>query len=74
MISKNFSLFCLELDIGFDSSTYEVVENERFVNVTIVLDGRTSRDILITLSTRDGSAICECYVYCLCVSVCPRLW
>ena len=63
MFLTNILLFFgLELVIGFDQSTYAVVEDERYVNITIVLNGRASREVLITLSTRDGSAVCEYYV------------
>ena len=54
--------FGLELLISFDQSTYAVGEDERYVNITIMLTGRASREVLITLSTRDGSAVCEYYV------------
>ena len=40
-----------------------MVEDERNVNITIVLTGRTYRDVLIALSTRDRSALCEYYMY-----------
>ena len=49
----------LELVIGFELTTYEMVESAPFVSVTIVLNGRTSRAIEVTLNTRDGSAVCE---------------
>ena len=62
----NFSIFlslcCSELTIGFDAVSYEVVENERFVDVTIVMMGRTSRDVEVTLNTRDGTAVCEYFI------------
>ena len=49
--------------IGFDQPTYVVVEDEHYVNITVVLTGRTSREVLIALNTRDGSALCEYYIY-----------
>ena len=48
-----------DVTIGFDQSSYDIFENERVVNVTIVLTGATDRPITVVLDTRDGTAICE---------------
>ena len=45
--------------IGFDSSSYNILEMERVVNVTIVLTGMTDISITVVLDTQDGTAICE---------------
>ena len=46
---------------GFDRGQYSVVENETFVAVTIrQISGSTlNRNVLITLVTGDGTAVCE---------------
>ena len=49
----------LVVSIGFDQSAYDIFENERLVNVTIVLNGLISRDVVVTLNTRDGTAMCK---------------
>ena len=53
-------MFCIvDVTIGFDLAAYNVIENGRFVNVTVVLTGRTQDNISFVLSTNDGSAVCE---------------
>lgn len=49
----------VEVIIGFDQSVYDIIENERLVNVTIVLNGLISRDVVVILNTRDGTADCK---------------
>ena len=46
---------------GFDANQYSVIENDRFVTVTIrqVSGGTLDRNVLITLQTGDGTAICK---------------
>ena len=45
--------------IGFDRLEYDVIENARFANVTIRLTGSISKDIVVLVSTADGSAVCK---------------
>ena len=56
-------LYCdfLVVTFGFDATQYNVLENATFVNVTIrqVRGGSLNRNVLITLQTRDGTAICK---------------
>ena len=51
---------------GFDRGQYSVVENEVFVPVTIrQISGSTlNRNVLITLVTGDGTAVCESLCHC----------
>ena len=48
---------------GFDRAQYSVLENASFVTVTIrqISGGPLNRNVLITLATGDGTAICKCY-------------
>ena len=44
--------------IGFDRLEYDVIENATFANITIILRGMISKEIVVLVSTADGSAIC----------------
>ena len=54
-----YPLLCVDAMIGFDAGAYDIFEDERIVNVTIVLNGRTDRSITVILNTQDGTAICK---------------
>ena len=46
--------------IGFDMQTYDVIESVRFVTVTVrVVRGSLGRDVVVTLQTSDGTAVCK---------------
>ena len=47
--------------IGFNRTTYSVREDAGGVNVTLsVLDGTLDRDVIVTLTTMNSTAMCEC--------------
>ena len=48
--------------IGFDSATYSVTEGAGSVNVTVSVQGSLGRDVVVTLSTMDGTATCGCTI------------
>ncbi len=50
----------LDAIIGFDFGVYNVLESDGFVTVTVmVIDGVLGRDIVVTLQTSDGTAVCK---------------
>ena len=46
--------------IGFDPATYSVPEGAGSVSVTVVAQGSLARDVVVTLSTMDGTAVGGC--------------
>ena len=46
--------------IGFEMHAYDVIESVGIVTVTVgVVQGSLGRDIVITLQTSDGTAVCK---------------
>jgi len=46
--------------IGFDPATYSVPEGAGSVSVTVAAQGSLARDVVVTLSTMDGTAVGGC--------------
>ena len=46
--------------IGFDPATYSVAEDAGSVSVTVAAQGSLVRDVVVTLSTMDGTAVGGC--------------
>ena len=63
--------------IGFDRLEYDVIENAVFANITIRLTGMTNKEIVVLVSTADGSAICTFeflpYAECCLKTICTCL-
>ena len=58
--SNLFTLTTSVLKIGFSNADYSVSEDAGSVSVTIsVQTGGLDRDVLVTLSTVNGTALCE---------------
>ena len=47
----------LVVQVGFENSSYLVAEDTGPVSVCVTITGQLARDIVVTLSTADGSAI-----------------
>ncbi len=59
-IYNNSPVFVLiGASIGFDRAEYDVLENAMFSNVTIRLTGMIDREIVVRVTTQDGSAVCK---------------
>jgi len=50
--------------IGFNQSTYIVTEGAGNVSVTVDVQGSLARDVVVTLSTVDGTAMGRCTIAC----------
>ena len=55
--------------IGFDSATYSVTEGAGSVDVTVAVQGSLGRNVVVTLSTVDGTATGGCSYYYTLVTV-----
>ena len=48
--------------IGFTQASYNVIESAGFVTVTVrVTSGTLNRNVVVTLTTADGAAVCKSY-------------
>ena len=47
--------------VGFSQAVYTVSEEEKLVNITVVASLSHTFTFYVTVSTRDGTAICECH-------------
>ena len=43
--------------VGFDPATYSIAEGAGSVSVTVAAQGSLARDVVVTLSTVDGTAV-----------------
>ena len=50
--------------IGFDPAAYTVTEGAGNVSVTVDVQGSLARDVVVTLSTVDGTAMGRCTIAC----------
>ena len=50
--------------IEFNQSTYTVTEGAGSVSVTVGVQGSLARDVVVTLSTVDGTAMGGCAITC----------
>ena len=50
--------------IGFDPATYSITEGAGSVDVTVAVQGPLGRDVVVTLSTVDGTATGGCNITC----------
>ena len=50
--------------IGFDPAAYTVTEGAGSVSVTVNVQGSLARDVVVTLSTVDGTAMGGCTIAC----------
>ena len=48
--------------IGFNPATYSVTEGAGSVTVTVAVQGSLGRDVVVTLSTVDGTATGGCTI------------
>ena len=55
---------CIVVVIGFNRTLYEVSENDGQATVDVVLvKGILRRPVVVTVSTRDGTALSEFYTF-----------
>ena len=50
--------------IGFDPAAYTVTEGAGSVSVMVDVQGSLARDVVVTLSTMDGTAMGRCTITC----------
>ena len=50
--------------IGFNQSSYTVTEGAGSVSVMVDVQGSLARDVVVTLSTVDGTAMGRCAITC----------
>ena len=54
--------FPTEATIGFTQASYNAIESAGFVTVTVrVTSGTLNRNVVVTLTTADGAAVCKSY-------------
>ena len=50
--------------IGFDPAAYTITEGAGSVSVTVNVQGSLARDVVVTLSSVDGTAMGRCTIAC----------
>ena len=57
MMCVHAELCILVVQVGFENTSYLVAEDAGSVSVCVTVTGQLARDIVVTLSTADGTAI-----------------
>ena len=62
--SLHYSSPSSAVTIGFDQAAYTVTEGAGSVSVMVDVQGSLARDVVVTLSTVDGTAMGGCTIAC----------